>query len=351
MFFDRRVKTKPLSDFLRRLGMSLESGIDIRKALESEVRRSPPSMRAEVESIQGDVAMGRTLTQAMNHCGEYFPPLVRELVDVGEQTGHLPEVLKELTGHYELRTQMWKQFLASITWPMVQFGIALFVLGFLIWVSGVIEGITRAKTDLLGLGLTGTKGLVIYLAFLAAMAAAVWYFVMSIRRGKLWVAPIQRALFKVPALGGALRTLAIARFAWTLHLTTHTALDVRKCLALALNSTHHVEFTSRIPDVQAGIQQGHEINEVLAATGAFPTEFIHAVQVGEESGRLSESMGILAEQYQDESRRALAILTQIAGYVVWAMVAVVIIVMIFKLFGTYVGAINDAVEMTLPKKR
>jgi type IV pilus assembly protein PilC len=351
MFFDRRVKTKPLTDFLRRLGMSLESGIDIRKALDSEVRRSPPSMKAEVESIQGDVAMGRTLTQAMNHCGEYFPPLVRELVEVGEQTGHLPEVLKQLAEHYELRMQMWKQFLGSITWPMVQFGIALSVLGFLIWISGVIEGITRTKTDLLGLGLTGTSGLVVYLAFLAVIAAAVWYIVMSIRRGKLWVAPIQRAVFKVPMLGKALRTMAIARFAWTLNLTTHTALDVRKSLTLALNSTHHVEFTSQIPDVQAGIQRGNEINEVLAATGAFPIEFIHAVQVGEESGRLSESMGILAQQYQDESRRALAILTQFAGYGVWAAVALLIILLIFKLFGTYVGAINQAVDMTLPKKR
>src|SRR5262245_61128560 len=101
MFFDRRVKTKPLTEFLRRLGMSLESGIDIRKALDSEVRRSAPSMKAEIESIQGDVAMGRTLTQALNHCGEFFPPLVRELVEVGEQTGHLPEVLKQLAEHYE----------------------------------------------------------------------------------------------------------------------------------------------------------------------------------------------------------------------------------------------------------
>jgi type II secretory pathway component PulF len=351
MFFDRRAPAKPLTEFLRRLGMSLESGIDIRRALASELNRSPPSMRPEMESIEADVAAGKSLTQAFNHCGEFFPPLVRELAEVGEQTGHLPEVLKQLTGHYENRTAMWKQFVSSITWPMLQFGIALSVFGFLIWISGVIEGITGAKTDILGLGLTGTRGLVIYLLFLGLVAVGAWYVYASIMRGKLWVAPIQRTIFKVPMLGKALRTMAIARFAWTLHLATHTALDVKKSLRLALNSTHHIEFTSQISEVEAGIQRGNEINEVLAATGAFPVEFIHAVQVGEESGRLTESLGILARQYQDESRRALAILTQFAGYGVWAAVATMIILLILKLAGGYVGMLNQAVEDTLPHRR
>jgi type II secretory pathway component PulF len=346
MFFDRRVKPKPLAEFLRRLGMSLESGIDIRKALASEVNRAPPSMRAEIESIQADVAAGRTLTHALNRCGEFFPPLVRELVDVGEQTGHLPEVLKQLNQHYELRITLRRAFISGITWPMMQLGIALFVVGFLIWISGVITGATGNKTDLLSLGLTGTRGLIIYLLFLAAVGAGVWWIYLAIARGKFWVAPIQRVLLKVPMLGGALRTMAIARFAWTLQLATGTALDVKRSLRLALNSTHHVEFTSQVPPVEAGIQRGLEINEVLASTGAFPVEFIHAVQVGEESGRLTESLAIIARQYQEESRRSLAILTQFAGYVVWAAVAVLIILMIFRLFGTYVGAINQAVEWT-----
>jgi type IV pilus assembly protein PilC len=351
MLFDRRIKTKPLSEFLRRMGMSAESGIDIRRALASEVNRAPPSMRAEVESIESDVAVGKSLTQAFNRCGEFFPPLVRELVDVGEQTGHLPEVFKQLAEHYELRMSMRKQFISSITWPMIQFGIALAVFGLLIWISGFITGLTGNKTDLLGLGLTGTSGLVAYLLFLAVVAGGIWYLYMSAMRGALWVAPLQRAVYKVPMLGKALRTMAIARFAWTLHLATHTALDVKKCLRLALNSAHHVEFTSQIPQVEAGIQRGDQIHEVLSATGSFPSEFIHAIEVGEDSGRLTESLGIVARQYQDESRRALAILTQFAGYAVWGAVALLIILLIFKLFGNYVGTINQAVEMTMPGRR
>lgn len=341
MFFERRAKTKPLAEFLRRLGMSLESGIDIRKALASEVKRSPPSMQAEVEAIQADVAAGQTFHEAVARCGNFFPPMMRALVDVGEQTGHLPEVLKQLNSHYELQLALRRSFITSITWPLVQFGIALFTFGFLIWISGVIGSMTGNKTDILQIGLTGTSGLMVYLLFLAAVAGCLWYLYFSMVHSKPWVVPIQRGLLKAPILGRALRTLAIARFAWALQLATGTALDVKRSLRLALNSTHHPEFTKQIPAAEAGIQHGEEIHEVLADTGVFPIEFINAVQVGEESGRLTESLGILANQYQDEARRSLAVLTQFAGYGVWGAVAAFIIFLIFRIFLQYTGMIYD----------
>ena len=101
MIFAPRIATKPLTEFLRRLGISLEAGIEIRKILASEAKRSAPALRQRVESISAAVDQGLSLTEAINNTGEYFPILVRELIHVGEQTGHLPEVLKQLVTHYE----------------------------------------------------------------------------------------------------------------------------------------------------------------------------------------------------------------------------------------------------------
>jgi type II secretory pathway component PulF len=93
------------------------------------------------------------------------------------------------------------------------------------------------------------------------------------------------------------------------------------------------------------VTSGQEICEVLSRTGAYPRDFLDTLEVGERSGRLPESMRILSEQYQDKARRALATLTMAAGFLVWALVAVIIIVMIFRLFTLlYLGPIQDALE-------
>ena len=66
MWFEPRVKTKPLAEFLRRMAMSLEAGIDLRTALASEARRSSPMLRSRVESIRLNIDSGWTLAEALD---------------------------------------------------------------------------------------------------------------------------------------------------------------------------------------------------------------------------------------------------------------------------------------------
>src|SRR5262249_493472 len=151
---------------------------------------------------------------------------------------------------------------------------AIAVVGFLIWFSGVITRATGNPTDLLGVGLTGEVGFLIYVGILVAIAAGIYLTYRAIIAGKLWASPIQRAILRVPMLGGAIRTLAIARFAWTLQLTLGAAIDVKRALSLALASTHNVEFTDHTAYIQEMTTRGQSIHETLAKTRVFPTELI-----------------------------------------------------------------------------
>ena len=70
-----------------------------------------------------------------------------------------------------------------------------------------------------------------------------------------------------------------------------------------------------------------------------------ALQVAEESGRVVESMDRLSRRYEEEAELALRTLTVVAGFLVWALVAAIIIWMIFRLAGFYIGTINEALQM------
>ncbi len=289
---------------------------------------------------------GALLTAAINDTGEFFPSLVRQLVAVGEQTGNLPEVLKQLSEHYDEQLKLRRIFTSTIAWPMIQLGMVLAIVGFLIWVAGVILRINGGKVDLLGFGLTGEIGLLIYLLILGAIAGVLdSSSYRAIATGKMWVAPLQHFVTRLPVVGAAVRTMALARFAWTLQLTTATALDVKRVLSLSLSSMRNAMFMSKDQEVQDRIQSGESIHDALTKTGIFPVEFLHAVQVGEESGRLSETMTIIARQQLDAARRAMAALTKVAGYGVWLLVAGLIITLIFRLASVYLGNLNQALNM------
>jgi type IV pilus assembly protein PilC len=342
--FAPRPSTKALIEFLRRLEISLDAGIDIRKALENESLRSDSVMRWRTIAMSRAVNAGSSLTDAIEATGDYFPKLVRELISVGEKTGHLTEVLKQLVANYEEQLALKRMFWSTISWSLFQLAVALGVIGFLIWISAVIGRTTGSPTDLLGIGLTGEWGLFVYLIFLGLVGTGIFLAYRATITGQLWVAPIQRFVLRLPVLGGALRSLSIARFAWTLHITTTTALDVKQCLLLSLASTHNMEFIDQSPRIERVINRGHPIYEAMMETRLFPSELIHSVQVGEQSGRLDETLAIIARQQLESARTALTLLTRGAGFVIWMLVAGLIIVLIFRLAGVYLGGINQALQ-------
>ena len=110
-------------------------------------------------------------------------------------------------------------------------------------------------------------------------------------------------------------------------------------------STQNAFYIDQIPVILAGISAGNSICECFTLAGGYPEEFLDTLTVGEQSGRVVESMGTLARQYQERARAAMGILTSVAGWFVWAVVAAVIIALVFRLFSFYLGMINDAGKM------
>jgi len=345
MFFSPRISTKQLAALCRRLAISLEAGIDVRKVWAREAERPiGPTARRRVESISEAVNRGDSLGEALATTGDYFPPLFRELAAVGEQTGHLSECFSQLADHYDGHLRLRRVFLAAIAWPMIQLVLALAVIGFLIWIMGVIGQFTGTTVDILGFGLVGNSGLAIYVSFVALVGFGLFVVIHAMQRGLFWVAPIQIALIRVPMLGQAIRTLALARLAWSLHLTLNTGMPLRHALQLSLQSTHNAHFTRHLRTIDKSVAAGNSLYESFLQTDAFPIEFLDALHTGEEAGRLVETMAILSRQYQDQAQAAMRVLTMVAGVAVWAVIAVFIIMMIFRIFSFYIGTINNALS-------
>ena len=326
--------------------MGLESGIEVRRvwARESEGRLKP-GLRRRLDKIADGVNRGETLSDALAETGSYFPGLFRELIAVGEQTGKLAEVLKRLAEHYEHQLKLKRAFLLAISWPMLQLFAAVCVIGLLIWVLGIIATSGNAPFDVLGLGLVGTRGVILYFLGVFGIAALVFLAIQAVRRGMAWTRPVQKALLEIPVLGPQLQTLSLAQLAWTMHLTFEAGMDLLPALPLIFRSTRNARYTDHINDVLNSVRSGEELSRAFAETRAFPRDFLDSLEVGERSGRLPETMAVLSDQYQDQAQRALAALTVLAGFAVWGVVAAIIVIMIFRVAMFYIGTLNEALQM------
>jgi type IV pilus assembly protein PilC len=347
MLFEPQLSNRDLAELCHRLAVETDAGIDVRRTWAREAESARPRVRPYFEDIRDGVNRGDSLSAAFGRTGTLFPQLFREMADVGEQTGTLGKVLKRLEGHYRRQVQATRLFLGAIAWPMFELVFAIVVIGILIWVMGIVAQRNNGQPiDMLGFGLVGNRGLVIYTMLVALAATAIGGVVVAIKRGKLWTRPLQRAMFRIPVIGQALERLALARLTWALHLTMNVAMDLRRIVPLVLRSTgsdYYVQHTDRIV---SDVGRGDPLHVAFSRSGAFPSEFIDALTVAEESGQVVESMGRLSNRYEEEAELAVRTLSTAFGWFIGLCIMGLIVFLIFRLAGFYVGAINDAVNMT-----
>ena len=341
-----RIRLTTLAGLCRRLSTSLGAGVDVRKVWAREAERATGSERKRFEHIAQAANAGTPMAEAVEECGDYFPELFRAMLKVGEKSGHQSETLREMAERYEHQIVLRRNFVTAIWWPMIQLTMAIGVIGLLIWIMGMLPTQPGGKPiDILGFGLIGTDGLIKYLLIVGGIALAIAWMIRAILRGALWVRPVQRIVLRIPKLGRAFQTLALARLAWTMHITFGAGMELKEAIALSLQSSRNAEYADTADKVWASIRRGSDLHDALASTADYPRDFLDTIEVGEQSGRLAESLGKLAEQYEDEARAAMAILTKMLGFLVWLLVAGLIIMMIFRLAGFYLGVINDALKM------
>ncbi|MGE3242479.1 MAG: type II secretion system F family protein [Pirellulales bacterium] len=347
MFLSPRISSRDLGELSHRLAVETESGIDIRRTWKREADSARPRYRDDFRRISDAVNRGESLSSSIAGTGRLFPPLFREIVDVGEKTGTLGRVFHRLSAHYRKAVEMQRLFLTSIAWPMIQLGMAIVVIGLLIWILGVIATRNNGQAiDILGFGLVGNRGLLIYTNFIIAVGLCIAGIVVAFRRGAFWIRPLQHLAMKIPGFGAALEKLALARLTWALHLTMNVEMDLRQLVPLVLRATGNDYYIRHTDQATRLVATGHPIHEAFAATGAFPADFLDALEVAEESGAVVESMERLSKRYDEESQAALKVITIFAGVAVWLIVMGLIILLIFRIFGFYLGTINDALKMT-----
>jgi type IV pilus assembly protein PilC len=89
------------------------------------------------------------------------------------------------------------------------------------------------------------------------------------------------------------------------------------------------------------IVAGEDFATTLQLTGLYPRDYLEMVRVGETTGTVPEALQRISPQLEEQARRSLSALTLALAWLVWAMVAALIIFIILRVFMGYVALLND----------
>lgn len=335
--FVSRLSGTLTAEWSHQLGTALNAGIPILSILESESMK-PIIKRVSKEywlDILSAVRSGLSLHEALMRHEECFPKLFLAMLKVGEESGHLGEILIELSKYYDNMNKIAHSFRSALVWPTIELVMAICIVGLVILVQGILD------VDMLGLGITGISGLIKYLLFLGGLGAIITFLFVWGKQNFDRISFLFYFLDKIPVVGKVLRTFALTRLTRGLQMTLMTGMDPFQAVDLAFDASAYPPIRNKKEQVKSVLASGGTFFESFRSIRAFDDLMLMQVHIGEESGSIPEVMDRLSDLYMDKSMNMMNTVKQIGQALFFLLIAAIIIFFIFRLFSFYYGMLTS----------
>lgn len=309
------VKRLDLIIFSRQLATLLDSGIGILPALRLlGEQSSKPALRDALREVIQDLQQGKAFSTALSEHKLVFPDLYVRTIAVGERTGNLQAVLRQLALYMEREEKLLRKIRDAMAYPAVVMVVAIFVV---IIILTVALPPMAALFESFGAELPApTRALIaishfvadygLYTTFVLLMLAALtawWGSLPAGRRVRDWL------LIRLPLIGAVTLEGQWVRFCHTVASLTHAGLTLPEIMELALQTTGNVIVTEALERVRAALLNGQGLAAPMTREPLFPPLLTQMVRVGEETGTLEGNLTTLAEFYEERVDRNIRTLT------------------------------------------
>ncbi len=346
MLLSQKLSPAALAQWCRALKHGSGIGLPTAKLFRQQARSGPAAARPTAAAIAERLEDRQSLADAVAASRAKLPALFVELVAVGEEAGRVPEAFEALEVYFDQATKARRTFLAALIYPGFTFVAAVLVVALMLLLLGILVPAGGQPFDALGLGLTGPRGAIVWLAVTGGLSAAAVVFTLWARDSDRVRPGLEANALGVPLLGPCFKAFALERFSMALHMTAEAGIKADRAVALSLRATANRAYA--VEAVRAGkrLRGGRTVTEVVAACrpGLFPDEFKDAVEVGETSGQLAEVMTRQAGNYRDEAARRTLFLAKLAGGLVMAGVGLLVIIVIARILMSIGGVYADAMK-------
>ena len=341
-----RTKLKDLAVFARQFATMTASGMSLLRSLSIlEEQTTAAALKRAVGEVRTDVAGGVSLSSAMSKHDRVFPRLMVAMIRAGEAGGMIDRALEQIAESLEKDTALRGKIKSALTYPAIvlcfTFVLIAAVLIFIVPIfeqmfknlGGELPAITQFLVD------TSHNMWWIGPLFLGIAIGGSVFYKRRQRESESFRLAVDKAKLKLPVFGSLFRKLAMSRFSRNLGLLLNVGVPVMQALSVVGETTGNEVINLAMRDVQTAVRDGQPMSSALRHHKIFPEMVTQMIEVGEESGQISQMLDKVADFYDREVDSAAESLTAsiepIMVLVMGAVVGGMVICLYLPMFTIY----------------
>ena len=305
--FIYRLSIKDKMLFARHMEMMTRSGMQILDALEILKKQTKSTAFLRVlDGLIEDVRNGNYLSVGMERYKNVFGEFFINLVRVGETSGTLSENFRYLATELGKQGELQKKIRGAMAYPVIilfaTFGItgimAFFVFPKILpvlkslnttlpWTTRVFISITQTLTN---------YGVWMLLGILVIVVAA-WLLLQMRGVRYAW----HQFLLSVPLIGRLMTEVNIINIGRTMNLLLKGGVKIVQSIEITADTLTNLVYKDEMGQIAQAVQRGETMSKsMIAKPNLFPATFAQMAAVGENTGKLDETLVFLADFYETE---------------------------------------------------
>ncbi len=322
-------------------GLPLSSGL---RALSEEVPSW--SVRRWLRAVSDRLEQGQSLSTVAREAEGSWPRYFLAILDAGQRTGRLSEMLNECVVHLRTSADVRRQMRVALAYPALLIFAAWLLLSFLAtWVVPQMRSIFMG----FGVQLPGVTVMVLnvsdvmeYLGWwflpVAVVAAwAAWHGCDSLGLSQIR----DRITSYLPLFGEARRSAALGEFCRLLSLLVQHRVPLSEAIRLAASGVRDADLRAACFDLAMRVDSGQSLSEAAAGAGRFPNDLLHLFRWADRDGDFADGLQTASEMLSAKSRVQSHTLAVVCEPVVTVLLGGVVGIAVIALFMPLVKLLND----------
>jgi type IV pilus assembly protein PilC len=319
-----------LAIFTQQLASLLNAGLPLVQCLEAlQDQTEDEVFRVVIREVRLDISSGNSFSSAVRKFPRSYPSLFISMVEAGEASGALAEILSKVAGYFEASVKLTKKVKSAMTYPVAVISLAVALVNvLLIFVIPVFADMFKdfgAKLP------TPTRMLIdvsdflkhnfFYLAVL--VIAIVWVLrkLIATPKGRRFM---DESLIRAPIFGSLIHKIALSRFCRTYATLIRSGVPILRTLEIVSAASNKVQVEDACIEITKHVSSGGQVSEVLAADSFFPPMMKHMVKAGESTGNVDGMMNKIADFYDTECEATVAALTSLIEPILIVFLGIVV---------------------------
>jgi len=311
----KKIKLNSMVVFSRQFATMIDAGIAIVRCLDIlETQTKDPILKPVISQCKKDVKGGVSLTDAFSKHPGVFSRLYVNMVKAAETGGILDKILERLAVFLENEQEIIGKIKSAMVYPILVLVFAGFmVIALFIFVLPKFKEIfTSMNVDM--------PASTAALFSMSDVLRTYWYIPVILGVGGFfayrWYSNTQTGAWqidmlklKLPVVGELVQKMAISRFTRTFSTLIASGVPMMRSLEIVGETSGNRVIAHSVENARNAIREGQKISTPLSQSGLFPAMVTHMIDIGEETGRLSDMLNKISEFYDREVENAVKALT------------------------------------------